>query len=335
MTTRGYATKKPSQTLQLTKYDTKPLTPIEVAVKISHCGVCYSDLRVMESDQGDHYPIVPGHEVVGTVIDKGAAVQHLDIGQRVGIGWQSGACMHCRRCLEGDEVHCKEFKRTCVDGYGGFAEAIQVNSNFAFAVPDALQSEYVGPLMCGGATVFRPLLYHIDKPLTKVGVIGIGGLGHMAIQFAHAFGCEVTAISRSTAKQAEAKGFGAHHFIDSTNASDMQQAMHTQDLIINTAIADIQWEPYLNLLHAHGKIALVGIPKKPLSIPVRPLIDIEASIVGSHIGSVPDIHRMLSYAAKNNIKPQIEQFPMSDVNQALAKLRAGKMRYRGVLVSDW
>ena len=335
MSTRSYATHAVNQPLALFEYQAKPLGPLDVAIKISHCGVCYSDIRVMETDQGDHYPIVPGHEVVGTVIDKGDAVEHLDIGQRVGIGWQSGACMHCQRCLQGDEVHCKQFKRTCLDGYGGFAEAIQVDSNFAFAIPDQLKSEYVGPLMCGGATVFRPLFYHINKPLTKVGVIGIGGLGHMALQFAAAFGCEVTAISTSSNKEAEARGFGAHHFINSNDEQDMQQAMHSQDLIINTAIADLDWEPYLNLLHAHGKICVVGIPNKPLSIPVRPLIDMEASIVGSHIGSVPDIHRMLAYAAENHIKPQIEQFPMSDANVALDKLRAGKMRYRGVLVSDW
>src|SRR5512139_2529524 len=194
-------------------YDPSPLGPHDVEIRITHCGICHSDVHLVDGDWGvGSYPMVPGHEIVGTVAALGPEARHLETGQRVGVGWQRGACLGCDLCGTGDENLCPRNEATCVDHHGGFADRIRVDGRFAFPIPDALASENAAPLLCGGATVYSPLRRWVKPPM-RVGVVGIGGLGHLALQFARAMGCEVTAISSSPDKAAEARGFGAHHFL--------------------------------------------------------------------------------------------------------------------------
>ncbi|MCH7624224.1 MAG: NAD(P)-dependent alcohol dehydrogenase, partial [Nitrospinae bacterium] len=318
MTIRGYAAKKPNGLLEPFQYDPKPLERHEVEVKISHCGICYSDIHLIDNDWGiTDFPFVPGHEIVGTVTALGAEVQGLDKGQRVGIGWQRSACLKCEYCLRGFENLCSQLKDTCVGNHGGFAEAIRIDHRFAFPLPDGLESEYAAPLLCAGVTVYSPLVYYKVRPSMKVGVIGIGGLGHLALQFASKMGCEVTAFSSTPEKESEARGLGAHHFVYDNDSQTMEKVASTQDFILATVNADLNWESYVDALRPGGRLCFVGVPKEAISIPVFSLIVGRNSICGSPIGSRTDIREMLDFAVLNDIKPCTETIPMSRVNEGI------------------
>ncbi|MCH8312069.1 MAG: NAD(P)-dependent alcohol dehydrogenase [Nitrospinae bacterium] len=332
MTIRGYAAKKPNGLLEPFQYDPKPLERHEVEVKISHCGICHSDIHLIDNDWGiTDFPFVPGHEIVGTVTALGAEVQGLDKGQRVGIGWQRSACLKCEYCLRGFENLCSQLKDTCVGNHGGFAEAIRIDHRFAFPLPDGLESEYAAPLLCAGVTVYSPLVYYKVRPSMKVGVIGIGGLGHLALQFASKMGCEVTAFSSTPEKESEARGLGAHHFVYDNDSQTMEKVASTQDFILATVNADLDWESYVDALRPGGRLCFVGVPKEAISIPVFSLIVGRNSICGSPIGSRTDIREMLDFAVLNDIKPCTETIPMSKVNEGIDRLRNNQVRYRVVL----
>lgn len=332
MTIRGYAAKKPKGPLEPFQYDPKPLESHEVEVKISHCGICHSDIHLIDNDWGiTDFPLVPGHEIVGTVTSLGAEVQGLAKGQRVGIGWQRSACLNCEYCLRGFENLCSQLKDTCVGNHGGFADAIRIDHRFAFPIPDELDSESAAPLLCGGVTVYSPLVYYKVRPAMKVGVIGIGGLGHLALQFASKMGCEVTAFSSTTEKESEARGLGAHHFVFDNDSQIMEKVASTQDFILSTVAADLNWESYIDALRPGGRLCFVGVPKEAISIPAFSLIVGRNSICGSPIGSRTDIREMLDFAVRNDIKPCTETFPMSKVNEGIDRLRNNQVRYRVVL----
>lgn len=325
---KAFATNGAGQPLEPFLYNTPEVGVWDVEVEITHCGICHSDLHLMENDwKLTKYPLVPGHEIIGTVKQKGALVTELKVGDRVGIGWQRSSCQTCEWCHCGEENLCLKQEPTCVGHHGGFANAIVADSRFAFLIPDALASENAAPLLCGGATVFSPLIQHNVNGLTRVGVIGIGGLGHLAIQFASAFGCEVTAFSHSPEKEAEAKELGAHHFYTSP-----KDAKNSVDLLICTSSASMDWEGYLECLRPKGKLCLIGAPKDgKVEAPIFSLIDGRKTICGSNIASVPVINEMLRFAAMHEIVAQTEVFPMSDVNLALEKLAKGEIHYRAVL----
>src|SRR5438477_10141571 len=206
------------------KYDPGALGAGEVEIKISHCGICHSDVHLIDNDWGfSKYPFIPGHEIVGTVVAMGADVRNHAIGQRVGVGWQADSCGICEWCRQGDEHLCAKSQPTCVGRNGGFADKVRVNSKFAIPVPEALESENAAPLMCGGITVYSPLRNHGVRPSSRVGVIGIGGLGHLGIQFAKAFGAEVTAFSTSKDKEEEARKLGAHNFVNTRDTGALKK----------------------------------------------------------------------------------------------------------------
>ena len=191
---RAYAAHEQKGPLAPFVYEPGELGPNDVEIRVSHCGICHSDVHLVDGDWGaSSYPMVPGHEIVGTVAAAGPAVRQLAVGQRVGVGWQCGACLECEWCVSGQENLCAQEEATCVERPGGFAERIRVDGRFAFPIPDALRSEHAAPLLCGGVTVYAPLA-RFARPSLRVGVIGIGGLGHLALQFARAMGCEVTAL---------------------------------------------------------------------------------------------------------------------------------------------
>jgi uncharacterized zinc-type alcohol dehydrogenase-like protein len=316
------------------KYQPGELKANEVEVRISHCGICHSDIHLIDNDWGvSKFPFIPGHEIVGTVSAVGSQVRDLAIGQRVGIGWQSDSCGVCEWCRQGDEHLCAAAQPTCVGRNGGYADSIRVNSRFAIPVPEALESENVAPLLCAGITVYSPLHNLGVRPSSRVGVIGIGGLGHLGLQFARAFGAEVTAFSTSTDKEEEARNLGAHHFVNTRDNGALKKLVGSFDLLLSTVSADQDWQAIVNGLRPKGTLCIVGVPPSPISIQAFPLIAGQRSISGSPTGSPRDLYRMLDVAARHGVKAITERFPMAKANEALVRVKKNQVRYRAVLTN--
>ena len=316
------------------KYDPGELQANEVEVKISHCGVCRSDVHLIDNDWGmSKYPFVPGHEIVGTVVGMGADVKDRKVGERVGIGWQADSCGVCEWCRQGDEHLCAKAQPTCVGRNGGYADRIRVNFKFAIPVPKVLESENAAPLLCGGITVYSPLRNHGVRPSSRVGVIGIGGLGHMGLQFAKAFGAEVTAFSTSKDKEAEAKLLGAHHFVNTRDTGALKKVAGSFDFLLSTVSADQDWQGYVNCLRPKGMLCVVGAPPSALSLQAFPLIGGQRAISGSPTGSPRDLYEMLDVAARHGVKAITEKFAMAKANDAVAKVKKNQVRYRAVLAN--
>ncbi|WP_420236782.1 NAD(P)-dependent alcohol dehydrogenase [Telmatobacter bradus] len=313
-------------------YDPGTLGSQDVEIAVTHCGICHSDLHLIANDWGiSQYPFIPGHEVIGTVAEVGSEVRSLEVGQRVGLGWQSNSCGRCEWCMKGMENLCPEAESTCVHRNGGYADSVRANVRFVLPIPDALSSETAAPLLCGGITVYNPLRDHGINPSSRVGVVGIGGLGHIAIQFARVFGAEVTAFSTSAAKEEEARALGAHNFINSRESKALKEAAGTMDFILNSANADQDWGTYIQALRPTGTLCFVGVPPSPLSVHAFPLISGQRSITGSPIGSPYRLREMLDVAARHGVKATTELFPMNKANEAIEKVKKGKVRYRAVL----
>jgi uncharacterized zinc-type alcohol dehydrogenase-like protein len=289
-------------------------------------------VHLIDNDWGiSKYPFIPGHEIVGKITAIGAEVKDRKVGERVGIGWQADSCGVCEWCRKGEEHLCAKAQPTCVGRNGGYADKIRVNSRFAIAVPEALESENVAPLLCGGITVYSPLRNHLARPASRVGVIGIGGLGHMGVQFAHAFGSEVTAFSTSTDKEEEARSLGAHHFVNTRDTGALKKLAGSFDLILSTASADQDFQSFVAALRPKGTLVVLGVGPSPLSVAGFSLIAGQKAIAGSPTGSPGDIHEMLDVAARHGIKAMTESFAMKDANAAIAKVKKNQVRYRAVL----
>ena len=315
-------------------YDPGTLGPQEVEIAISHCGICHSDIHLISNDWGiSHYPFIPGHEIIGTVAAAGQGVHTLTPGARVGLGWQSNSCGECEWCIRGMENLCPAAEGTCVHRNGGYAERVRANSRFVIPIPDALTSEHAAPLLCGGITVYNPLRSHGVNPSSRVGVIGVGGLGHLAIQFARVFGAEVTAFSTSAGKEEETRVLGAHNFINSRESKALKEVAGTFDFILSTINADQDWGIYLQALRPTGTLCFVGVPPSPVSVHAFPLISGLRSISGSPTGSPFMIREMLDVAARHGVKAQTESFPMAKANEAIEKVKKNKVRYRAVLAN--
>lgn len=329
MEVKGYAQLKAKERLELYQYEMGNPELEEIVVQITHCGVCHSDVHLVKGDWGEqHLPLIPGHEVIGQIVSLGRNVKELKMGDRVGIGWQRGACGQCEACINGSENLCLDMKGTCTDGYGGFADYIKIDSKYAFKIPENLDSAYAAPLLCGGITVYNPMEVFNIKAGMHVGVIGVGGLGHLALQFAHALNCEVSAFSSTTTKEADAKKFGADHFITYIYDKSLTRSL---DFIISTVHVNLDWKRYIKMLRIYGKLCFVGLPDSDLNIPADSLIEGQSSICGGSIGSGVAIMRMLEFASQHNIRPQIEIFPMPDANRAIQRVIENKVRYRAVL----
>ena len=330
----GYAVNATGQRLASFEYASPKLKEHDVRVSITHCGVCHTDIQAIDDYYGiTTFPFVPGHEIVGHVSDVGAAVGGLKEGDRVGIGWQGRSCGKCEWCLKGETQLCMEIEKTTVMvPYGGFSSSVIADYRFVHPLPPTMPSQVAAVLMCAGVTVYSVLRTYVTSPKQKVAILGIGGLGHLAIQFAHAFGCEVTAISSSPAKKNQALGFGADHFIDSNDRASMREADYGYDLLICTANDGINWEGLLMTLKKRGRLILVGFPDIELNS--TDLVAHELSITGSLIGNPAMMRAMLSFAQENGITPAVELMPMSQVNEAIQKLKENKARYRIVLVNE-
>lgn len=310
------------------------LQPDEILVRITHCGLCHSDLHLIDDDFGfSKFPLVPGHEVVGVVEEVGTNVVAHAPGARVGIGWQADSCGHCEWCHDYQENLCADRTATCVGRNGGFATYIVVKAHFAASIPNALASEHAAPLLCAGLTVFSPLQRYNVKKGTKVGIIGMGGLGHLAIQFAHKMGAEVTLFSSSVAKTEAAIQFGACHIIDSRDLEALKAAYESQDLILSTVTADLDWKAYVNALRPNGILCFLGLTAENLNISPMNLTHNQKTVTGSATGGMRTMQDMLDTAAIHGIKPMVEILPMQEINTALERLKRNDVKYRFVLTN--
>jgi len=329
---KAYAAFEPSAELKAYEYDPGELLPDQVEIDVLYCGICHSDLSVIDNDWGmTQYPVVPGHEVVGKIVCVGDEVKQLSVGQSVGLGWHSGYCNECAPCNSGDQNLCQNSQATILGHHGGFAEKVRADANSVVPIPDGIDLESAGPLFCGGITVFNPLVQFNIEPTSKVAVIGIGGLGHMALQFLNAWGCEVTAFTSNEDKKQEALNMGAHYTLNSTDEKEIEAAAGSFDLILSTVNVKLNWDLYLNTLKAKGRLHFVGATLDPLDIGVFSLIMQQRTVSGSPVGSPSTIAKMLEFSNLHNIKPVIEKFKFEDVNKAIEQLRSGKAHYRVVL----
>ena len=313
-------------------YDPGPLGPDQVEVAVHACGICHSDLSMLTNEWGmTQYPFVPGHEVAGVIAAVGDQVTDRKVGDRVGIGWHAGACMNCAQCMRGDHNLCPSGEGIIVGRHGGFADRVRCHHAFAIPIPEAIDLKHAGPLFCGGITVFNPMVQFGVKPTDRVGVVGIGGLGHMALQFLRAWGCHVTAFTSTDAKADEAKKMGAHDVINSRSDAALEKAAGSFDFIISTVNVPLNWEAYIAALAPKGHFHVVGAVLEPLGVTAFPLIMAQRSIAGSPVGSPATIATMLDFSARHDIRPITETFPMEQANEAFKHLEAGKARYRIVL----
>ncbi len=332
MKIKAYAADKQGAELKPFEYEVSELASDEVEIKVEYCGICHSDLSMLDNEWGmTQYPFVPGHEVVGTIAAIGSNVKTLSLGQRVGLGWYSRSCMTCHSCMSGDHNLCASTESTIVGRYGGFADKVRAHYAWAVPLPEELNPESAGPLFCGGITVFNPIVQFDIKPTDKVGVIGIGGLGHMALGFLHSWGCDVTAFSSDPSKEKEVKELGANHFINSKDPEALKSVANSFDFIISTVSADLDWSIYISLLKPKGRLHFVGVAPSPVASHVFPLITGQKSISGSPLGSPATTAKMLDFAARHEIEPVVEIYPFSEVNEAMARLKSGKARYRIIL----
>lgn len=329
---KAYAASKPSGKLEAFEYDPGPLRAHEVEIEVKFCGICHSDLSIIDDEWGmTQYPVVAGHEVVGILSQVGEHVHGLEVGQVVGLGWHSGYCNACEPCHAGDQNLCATAQPTIIGHHGGFADKVRADANSVVPIPEGIDLASAGPLFCGGVTVFNPLVQFDIQPTDKVAVIGIGGLGHMALQFLNAWGCEVTAYTSSEDKQKEALELGAHHTLNSRDPKALEAAAGRFDLLISTVNVKLDWNLYLGTLKPRGRLHFVGATLDPLDINVFSLIMAQRSISGSPVGSPATIRKMLEFALRHNIKPVIEIFSFDQINEAVDRLRSGKAHYRVVL----
>ena len=328
------AVKQAKGKLEPFSFDPGPLGAEQVEIAVDYCGVCHSDLSMLNNEWGmTTYPLVPGHEAIGKVTAVGEAAKFIKVGQTVGLGWNSGSCLHCRPCLSGDHNMCDTGEATIVGRHGAFATRVRAHWVWATPIPEGIDLAKAGPLLCGGITVFNPLVQFDIKPTDRVGIIGIGGLGHMALQFANKWGCHVTAFTTSDSKADEAKKLGAHDIVNTRSAEQLKKLAGSLNLVLSTVMADIDMNSYIAALGPKGRFHTVGVIPN-LQTHSFPLIARQRSISGSPSGAPITVMHMLDFCALHGIAPITEEFPMSKANEAIEHLEAGKARYRIVLKND-
>ncbi|MFW9928618.1 MAG: NAD(P)-dependent alcohol dehydrogenase [Candidatus Thorarchaeota archaeon] len=316
------------------KYAETEVKEYDILIDIICCGVCYSDIHMIDNDWGSSkYPLVPGHEIIGIVRECGNSVTHLRKGDKVGVGWQRSSCLTCETCLAGNENMCSvNYHATIVNHHGGYATSILTDSRFAFKIPEGMDSYKTAPLLCGGITVYSGLKIAGMTSGQEIGVIGLGGLGHMAVLFAKSLGNKVTVFTTSEDKEEFAiTKLGANNVINTKNEIP-RNLSSSLDVIINTVDHPLPWQNYIRLLREDGTLCFVGNPGD-LNVPISLLLGKRRRIMGSPIGGRARIREMLLVANKFNVNPFIQKFPLNDVNDALKNLRENKIRFRAVLVN--
>ncbi len=325
---------EPGKPLVIEEWEIPKINGDEVLIRVEHCGVCHSDIHIVDGDWADRvkYPVVPGHEVVGVVVDKGKNVKNVEIGERVGMPWVYSSCGVCDYCVEGEEQFCPEYKITGISVQGGYAEYMKAQGNFITKVPEGLKPEEAAPLFCAGLTVYSALRRVGLKAGERVAVHSIGGLGHLAIQFAKAMGGFVVAISSSKDKVELVKKLGADEFVyDDENAPQRLKELGGMDVIITTSFISDSIERLIKGLAPRGRLTFVGNAQEPIKIYPREILGKRLVITGSAVGNRKLLRETLRFAKDWNIRPMVEVFEFERVNYALDIVRKGKARFRAVL----
>ncbi|MBK0382375.1 NAD(P)-dependent alcohol dehydrogenase [Pedobacter sp. SD-b] len=338
---KAYAAEKADKPLAPFKLDRREVGENDVEIEILFCGVCHSDIHTARNEWGGTmYPVVPGHEIVGKVTKIGSKVSHHKIGDTVGVGCFVDSCGHCSNCEDDLEQYCEngnsqtynsklQDKKTIT--YGGYSTHIVVTEKFVLKVSDKLELAAVAPLLCAGITTYSPLKHWNCKKGDKVAVVGLGGLGHMAVKLAASMGAEVTMLSRSPEKEKDAEELGAHHFMLTTNEENMKKMANSFDLIINTVSAKHDYNEYLALLRTNGTMVLLGVPPEAIPVGAVNLIFGRRSLVGSLVGGIKETQEMLDYCAEHNIVSDIELINIDQINDAYERTLNGDVHYRFVI----
>lgn len=342
MPTNAYAASSADSGLAPFELDRRELRADDVAIDIDFCGVCHTDIHFVENDWGrTKYPVVPGHEIIGHVTAVGTDVKKFKQGDVVGVGCMVDSCRECSPCKEGLEQFCAEGFVSTYNGvdrhdesitFGGYSENVVVSERFVVRVPEKLDPAAAAPILCAGITTYSPLRHFGIKRGDKVGVVGMGGLGHMGVKFANALGAEVTLFTRSESKVAEAKSQGAHHVVVSTDKAQMKQARESLDFILNTVPVPHDLNPYVNCLKYDGTMCMVGLIE-PLNEPLNigGLIGRRRVLAGSLIGGMPETQEVLDFCAEHDISCDIEMLDIRNINEAYERMKKGDVKYRFVI----
>ncbi|MFQ3173209.1 MAG: putative zinc-type alcohol dehydrogenase-like protein [Flavobacterium sp.] len=338
---KAYAAYDAETPLKPFAFERKDIGEKEVQIEILYSGVCHSDIHTVKGDWGPAiYPLVPGHEIVGKVTAVGSGVTKFKVGELAGVGCFVDSCRICASCKAGDEQLCDEgmtgtynsYERgTKIPTYGGYSTSITADEDYTLHISDKLELSAVAPLLCAGITTYSPLRRLKVGKGHKVGVLGLGGLGHMAVKFAASFGAEVTMLSHSPSKEADAKRLGAHNFALTSDAEVMKSLASEFDVILNTVSADHDYNEYLNLLNTNGTMIIVGMPSAPAVIPAASLVLKRKSIMGSLIGGIDETQEMLDYCAEHNITSDVEVIDMDYINEAYERMNKSDVKYRFVI----
>ena len=339
--TRGYAASNARSPLAPFTFSRREPGPADVLIAISHCGICHSDIhQVRDEWVGAIFPMVPGHEIVGRAVRVGPAATRLKAGDRVGVGCFVDSCRQCPSCRDGNEQYCENqlvltYNSTEKDGrtptYGGYSTQIVVDAHYVVRIPERIAPERAAPLLCAGITTYSPLQHWGVRRGQKLAVVGLGGLGHMAIKFGSALGAEVTVLSQSAKKRDDAKRLGASDFALTTDADTFRKLKRQFDLIIDTVSAAHDFNAYLELLKTDGTMILVGVPPDFIGVEAFSLITRRRRLVGSMIGGISETQEMLDFCAKRGFASDVEVIPIQQVNEAYERMLRGDVRYRFVI----
>jgi uncharacterized zinc-type alcohol dehydrogenase-like protein len=340
MKTRGYATPGPTAPLGPFAFERREPGPADVVIDILYCGICHSDIHQARDEWGGSiYPMVPGHEIVGRVSRTGAAVTRFRPGDLAGVGCFVDSCRTCDACREGLEQYCERHLVATYNGrehdgtptYGGYSATIVVDENYVLAIPADAALAGTAPLLCAGITTYSPLRHWEVGPGSRVGILGLGGLGHVGVRIAAALGAEVTVLSTSPGKEADARRLGAHRFLLTSDPERLRLARGTLDFILDTASAPHDLQPYLRLLARDGAMVQVGAPPEPASVAAFALISGRKTLAGSSIGGIRETQEMLDFCAEHGITADVEVIPISRVNEAYDRTVAADVHYRFVI----
>ena len=341
MLTKAYAAKTPGAPLEPTEIERRDLGAHDILIEIKFAGVCHSDIHQAREEWGQSiFPMVPGHEIAGVVTAIGSEVTKFSVGDSAGVGVFVDSCRECANCTNNLEQYCLGHLAATYNGreadqvtptYGGYAQTIVVDENYALHIPEGLGLDAAAPLLCAGITVYSPLREWKAGPGVRVGVIGLGGLGHMAVKFAHAMGADVTLISHSEHKKEDALRLGANHFLLSSDKEQMKAAKYSFDLIINTVSASLDMDRYMSLLSLDGTMVMVGLPVEPLTLRAFTLTGARRRLAGSGIGSIQETQEMLDFCAEHGLGADVEVIDIKNVNTAWDRVVNSDVKYRFVI----
>lgn len=341
MDSRGLVVRNAHSPLESFQFERREVRPNDVSLDVAYAGICHSDIHQAREEWGPSlYPMVPGHEIVGTVREIGSSVTKFKVGDRIGIGVFIDSCRTCSSCQSGLQQYCENGNTATYNGYerdgetiafGGYSNTFVVDADYAVHVPENLEMAGVAPLLCAGITLYSPLKHWKAGRGSKIGIVGLGGLGHMGVKFAKALGADVTVFSHSPNKEADARAMGADDFVVTRDPASLKPHTRKFDLILNTVSADLDIEMYLKLLNLDGTLVVIGLPGKPYSVGAGVLLGARRSMAGSMVGGIPEIQEMLNFCGEHSIVSDVEVINADYANTAYERTIASDVKYRFVI----